>query len=623
MTFRRSLAFAAGFIFILAAATLVLLSGGKTQTASAAGTLPPGWPSTLQIGIADSPGGASSAKAAAPYGFRYQYLAGGVNTGNGWANWNSNGQFATYYIQDSVANGITPVFTYYQIFQSSPGASQGEQSAVIANLANSSTMAAYWNDLKLFFQRAGAFPNNQVVLHVEPDMWGYVEQRSSNDNASTVAAKVAASGLPELAGLPDNMSGFARAVVKLRDTYAPNVNLGYHLSIWGTGVDIQWSQTNSATTDQLATRAANFYNSLGTNFDLAFAEFSDRDAGFKQAIYGDGGASWFDAEDFDRHARFLKTFSTIAQKRIVLWQIPLGNTKMRAENNTWNHYQDNRVEWLLDDPGRAHLATYIDAGVVAFLFGRGADGPTCACDANGDGVTNPSPINGNLATSLNSDDDGGFFKQKVAAYYSQGAMPLSGGGAVNTPTPTRTTAPATATPTRTNSPVATPTRTKTPAATPTRTNTPLSTPTRMNTAVATPTRTSTPRATPTRTNTPVATATPTSPPSSATTWITSAATSKSRVNRGSSIRITASVRATTPTQGLVDVEVYSSTGQKVHQQFWDSQAFSANSARSFSTTWQTPSNLPTGTYTVKIGIFAPGWAGMFQWNNGARTFTVR
>ncbi|MGE3077094.1 MAG: hypothetical protein AB7N24_20390 [Dehalococcoidia bacterium] len=604
MLHRRLIAIASVFALVLSGIVLLITKGDGAQSASAAGTLPPGWPSTLQIGIADSPGGAAAAKAVAPYGYRYQYLAGGANTGNGWANWNSNGQFETYYIQDSVANGITPVFTYYQIYQSSPGATSGESSAVIANLGNTSTMTAYWNDLKLFFQRAGAFPNNKVVLHVEPDMWGYVEQRSSNDNAATVSAKVGATGLPELAGLPDNMSGFAKAVVKLRDTYAPNVYLGYHLSIWGTGVDIQWSQTNDSTTDQLATRAGNFYNSLGANFDVAFAEFSDRDAAFKQLIYGDGGASWFDAEDFARHARFLKTFSTVAQKRIVLWQIPLGNTKMRAENNTWNHYQDNRVEWLLDDPGRTHLSTYIDAGVVAFLFGRGADGPTCACDANGDGITNPAPINGNNLTSLNSDDDGGFFKQKVAAYYSQGAMSLSGGGSSNTPTPTRTAVPPTATPTRTNTPVATPTRTNTPVATPTRKNTPV--------------------ATPTRTNTPTQpTATPTSPPSNTATWTASGSTSKSRVNRGSSVRITASVRASAATQALVDVEVYNSSGQKVHQQFWDNQSFSANSTRSFSTTWQVPSNLQPGTYTVKIGIFAPGWNGMFLWNNNARTFTVR
>ena len=129
MTLRRSLTVISVFTLLLAGAAWVVNGVSGPQTADAAGTLPSGWPSTLQIGIADSPGGAASAKAVAPYGFRYQYLAGGVNTGNGWANWNSNGQFATYYIQDSVANGITPVFTYYQIFQSSPGATSGEQSA--------------------------------------------------------------------------------------------------------------------------------------------------------------------------------------------------------------------------------------------------------------------------------------------------------------------------------------------------------------------------------------------------------------------------------------------------------------------------------------------------------------
>ncbi|MDE3094366.1 MAG: hypothetical protein KGK07_00005, partial [Chloroflexota bacterium] len=58
------------------------------------------------------------------------------------------------------------------------------------------------------------------------------------------------------------------------------------------------------------------------------------------------------------------------------------------------------------------------------LFGRGADGATCACDAAGDGITNPAPINGNTGVSLSADDDGGFFRQKAAAYYAAGAMRL-------------------------------------------------------------------------------------------------------------------------------------------------------------------------------------------------------
>ncbi len=56
---------------------------------------------------------------------------------------------------------------------------------------------------------------------------------------------------------------------------------------------------------------------------------------------------------------------TTAALRVVLWQVPFGNTKMRAENNTWEHYQDNKVEWLVGDTTRAHLTAYAQAGVVA------------------------------------------------------------------------------------------------------------------------------------------------------------------------------------------------------------------------------------------------------------------
>ncbi|HLF78925.1 MAG TPA: hypothetical protein VJB57_15710, partial [Dehalococcoidia bacterium] len=170
-------------------------------------------------------------KADAPYGFRYQYLAGGVNTGSGWANWNPGGNFVTYYIQDSAANSITPVFTYYMMYQSNPGVSSGEANGVFNNMQNTSTMTAYYNDLKLFFQRAGAF-SSPVVLHVEPDLWGYLEQRTPSDDATAVPAQVAATGLSELAGLPNNVRGFAQAIVRLRDAYAPNVELGYHMSFW-------------------------------------------------------------------------------------------------------------------------------------------------------------------------------------------------------------------------------------------------------------------------------------------------------------------------------------------------------------------------------------------------------
>jgi hypothetical protein len=398
---------------------VALLSLVVPTSTSALPSRPAGWPSTLELGMTDGPGGAAAMRATG-FGVRYQYLAGGVNTASAL----DHGPLVTAYIQESIDHGLLPVFSYYMMVQSAPGNAEGEVSGVYTNLQNTATMRAYYEGLRLVFQRAGAFPDRMVVLHVEPDLWGHMQKRAIADDAASVPAQVAATGLPELAGLPDTVSGFARAVVALRDAHAPNVRLAYHLSVWGTDVDIAYSDPPDATVDALAMRAAAFLASLHAPFDLAFAEFSDRDSGFRQQVLGEGATAWWDAGDFARHVRFLKGFVDAAGKRVVLWQIPLGNTRMRAMNDTWNHYQDNRVEWLLDDASRGHLTAYLQAGVVALLFGRGADGGTCACDAAGDGVTNPEPINGNIGMAAVADDDGGFFRQKAAAYYAGGAMPL-------------------------------------------------------------------------------------------------------------------------------------------------------------------------------------------------------
>ncbi len=261
-----------------------------------------------------------------------------------------------------------------------------------------------------------------MVLHVEPDLWGFLQVQAKGDKASSVPAMVASSGMPELAGLPDDASGVAQAFVRLRDQYASNVSLGYHLSVFGTGEDPLFSNPSSAHIDALARRSADFYNSLGANFDVVFTDASDRDAGFKQYEYKDGGASWWDEGDYSRNIRYLSDVVDLTQKRVVIWQIPLGNTRMRAENNTRNHYQDNHVEWFLEDQEHINLARYAQAGVIALLFGRGADGATCACDSNKDGITNPDPIGDNTGESISADDDGGYFRYLAAAYYQGGRL---------------------------------------------------------------------------------------------------------------------------------------------------------------------------------------------------------
>ena len=195
--------------------------------------------------------------------FRYQYLAGGVNTGNGWSTWNTNGQFVTWYVEDSADHGMTPVFPYYMLLQSNPSTGgQREGEGPLEPREHRPRWPPYYADLRLFFQRAAG--STTVVLHVEPDLWGYIEQASTGDDATTIPASVASSGDATLAGLPNNAAGFAQAVVRLRDLYAPNVLLAYHLSVWGTNCRHRATRTApNAQVDELAGRAADFYGSLG------------------------------------------------------------------------------------------------------------------------------------------------------------------------------------------------------------------------------------------------------------------------------------------------------------------------------------------------------------------------
>jgi hypothetical protein len=390
--------------------------------AEGAGPLPRGWPERLELGLSDSPGGAAALRRTARVRLRYQYLAAGVNTGEGWATWNPDGSFVTRYVRESRRAGLIPVFSYYMIRHSLPGRDVGDEArADLGNLANRDTMRAYYADLRLLMRRAGSRP---VVVQVEPDLWGYGQQAARGDRASTVPAAVDSSGDPDAAGLPNTLAGFARAVVRIRDRHAPNVILGYHVSVWGTGTDIALQDPPGRRVDALARRAARFYRSLGARFGVTFAEFDDRDAGFNQLVNGDGGASWWRAGDFGRDVRFTRVYSRAARQRVVKWQIPVGNTLMRAVDDTWGHYGDNRVQWLLGERGRRHLRRYRAAGVVGLLFGGGAEGTTCACDARGDGVTNPAPIRGNRRRSLSADDDGGYFKARARAYRRAGPLRL-------------------------------------------------------------------------------------------------------------------------------------------------------------------------------------------------------
>jgi hypothetical protein len=192
-----------------------------------------------------------------------------------------------------------------------------------------------------------------------------------------------------------------------------------------------WSLSTDPSLDvaSIAKKDAAFMTGTG-DWDLFFTDISDRDAAYYQFVYGDGGAHWWDTTNtkfpnFKRLNAWSAAFTSAAQKRLVIWQIPIGNTVMRSENNTNYHYQDNREEyWLNNYPNNQAVADLAQAGVIGLLFGAGAGGPTQNYDAAGDGITNPAPINGNNRTATYSDDDGGLLRLNVGNYYRSGATPL-------------------------------------------------------------------------------------------------------------------------------------------------------------------------------------------------------
>jgi len=315
--------------------------------------IPGGWPHHLALGLSDSPGDAMKLAAHARFDLRYQYLAGGVNTGSGWATWNPHGTFASMYVKESLAVHVIPVLTYYQLLQSRPGQGSDELEKDLSNLENGSTMSAYWSDYELLLRRINASAGRHLaILHVEPDLWGYLEQAHAVSLARS----------------------FAKRLIALRDKLAPRVALAWHLSTWATGEDPTYSKPSLAHMDALAAKSASFYRALHAHFDLVFNDVTDRDAGFYQQVEGNPGTAW-DAGDFRRHDVYIAGFTRRTRTAVVLWQLPLGNTTL---NNTWTHYRDNRVQWWLGDPPDGHLRATRDAGVIGLLFGGGADGTTSA-----------------------------------------------------------------------------------------------------------------------------------------------------------------------------------------------------------------------------------------------------
>lgn len=365
---------------VTASATLWVTTSAVAGGA-ALGSVPAALPARLCVGLVEDPGATWMKTSGVPWDMRYHYFTVGWRNNWGWDATNS-GQWGLSFMKECDALNAIPVVQYY-CMNNEPG---GGEAQFYSKTQNATTMASYFDDFKVLMQRCKEFGKPVLVL-MEGDGFAYMEiQSGGNPNAPSA---IASTGMSELQGLPNTAAGWGLAFLQIRKSVgATNVVLGMHISDWATQKDIGYVSV----TDPLQPEVDKAYaflsqlglaaNVTGQTFDVLVGDPLDRDSDFYRITQGVD--RWWDASDsapiasksFNRYAEWLRLWNVKAQKRWVLWQIPLGNSNHLNVPNTGQPregYKDNRPEYFFGG-GDAHLRKFADAGVIGLLFGAGASG---------------------------------------------------------------------------------------------------------------------------------------------------------------------------------------------------------------------------------------------------------
>jgi hypothetical protein len=233
------------------------------------------------------------------------------------------------------------LWTWYSLRDLGDMAGHGDGPGEVEAINRLDLLTLYMNDYRFFLQKIGS---TRAMIDIEPDFWGYVK---SLGNPHNVPAQVTAATPTDCATEEDSAAGLAHCLVTMAHKYAPNVGAGMHASCFDYQTDPQG--------------CVDFLKEMTKDADFMVGDVSDRDAAWYD-LQGQHWHWWDGTRGADALA-FYKTITEGTGKRLVLWQIPLGNM---AQNNTLNHYQDDKVDYLF-----SHLDAVTDAHIVALLFGAG------------------------------------------------------------------------------------------------------------------------------------------------------------------------------------------------------------------------------------------------------------
>ena len=280
----------------------------------------------------------------------YAYLV-GLGGSGGWPDWNSGGTFVNILADSAAAKGVTPMYTLYQM------AAQGDGN--IAVVTNDAYMSAYWSGAKLLFQRLGVF-GKPAVVHLEPDFWGYAQQKSPDAKSPVHIAAHA----PDCAGVTEDFAGMGHCLLILSRKYAPQAAVGFHASVWGGDV----------------AGVVAFLKAIGAEqSDFIATDALDRDAGCFEAHVDPncqrGGSFYLDetnqtSPNYREHFAWVKQIHDGLSLPVMWWQVPFG-VPSATPGGTAGHYRDNHVHYFFE-----HVGELVAAGGVGAVFGTGAGNQT-------------------------------------------------------------------------------------------------------------------------------------------------------------------------------------------------------------------------------------------------------
>jgi len=298
-------------------------------------------------------------------------------------------------------------------------------------------MTRYFAEFKRLMQLAKAY-GKPVLLVVEGDTFGYLQMLSLNDGVQADAsirlgatgAAVKSTGMAELQGLGDTIWDIWLAFLAIRKAVgATNVFMGPDVPAYASGGDILFGD-GSDLAEHVAHQAGFFMplglgdNVTGERFDFAGSNplCSQADAFW---VLGGLDWRWWDSADdapessqsFNRYAAWLRLFNQASGRRSLLHQIPAGDSNSPNTGGTsgdYGNFRDNKAEYFLGydatcpasiaigtstlhtsplagcrPSSRAirnvHLQKFVDAGVMAILFGKTDQGPVAPHDLWVDG----------------------------------------------------------------------------------------------------------------------------------------------------------------------------------------------------------------------------------------------